>query len=199
MRSFYARCSAEAIVNRTGKLWRAVGEPPLRRARKLATPQGRSLPVGNEKEKSDISFLSSANPQALATTLDANLLGYSMERQCLRGFEQELLYRRVYPSVDGPNGGVKPRLHQIDRPRFSIMYQNQNGLAMNSQNPSKFYIIENKAVNSLLQEECSKSAGGKHAGNLHYVVENTCRKNARNPPFHYVDENKLVMAFFPLY
>jgi hypothetical protein len=33
-----------------------------------------------------------------------------------------------------------------------------------------------------------KTRGGKNEGNLHYVVENKCRKNARNRPFHYVIE-----------
>jgi hypothetical protein len=35
-----------------------------------------------------------------------------------------------------------------------------------------------------------KNPGGKNEGIFHYVIENKCRKNARNRPFHYVDENK---------
>ena len=35
-----------------------------------------------------------------------------------------------------------------------------------------------------------KNAGGKNEGKLHYVIENTCRKNVRNGPSHYVYENK---------
>jgi hypothetical protein len=35
-----------------------------------------------------------------------------------------------------------------------------------------------------------ENAGGKNEGIFHYVVENKCRKNARNRAFHYVDEKK---------
>ena len=62
----------------------------------------------------------------------------------------------------------------------------------------KVQLIENKAVNYVASSPAGKNAGGKNEGNLHYVIENTWRKNARNPPFHYVNENKLVTAFFPL-
>jgi hypothetical protein len=34
----------------------------------------------------------------------------------------------------------------------------------------------------------AKNAGGKNDGNLHYVIENTCRKNDRNEALHYVIE-----------
>jgi hypothetical protein len=44
----------------------------------------------------------------------------------------------------------------------------------------------------------AKNAGGKYAGNLHYVDENKCRKNVRKQAFHYVIEKKLVIANFPL-
>jgi len=35
-----------------------------------------------------------------------------------------------------------------------------------------------------------KKKGMKNEGKLHYVIENTCRKNARFPSLHDVDENK---------
>jgi hypothetical protein len=43
-----------------------------------------------------------------------------------------------------------------------------------------------------------KTRGGKNEGNLHYVIENKWRKNARNQSLHYVTENKRVIVVSPL-
>ena len=66
----------------------------------------------------------------------------------------------------------------------------QKGLAINSENLAKIYIIENKTVSSFLVAGQRKNAGGKNEGICHYVIENKCIKNVRNRPFHYVDEKK---------
>jgi hypothetical protein len=70
-----------------------------------------------------------------------------------------------------PNGGVKLPLHQIEPPRLSIMYQKQNGLAMNNEIFVKIYIIENKRVSLITIGAGAKYAGAKNEGNLHYVIE----------------------------
>jgi phosphopantothenate synthetase len=59
---------------------------------------------------------------------------------------------------------------------------------MDSENRARIYIVENKIVNLIRMVKWLKNAGGENAGNLHYVVENKCRKNARKRSFHYVIE-----------
>jgi hypothetical protein len=44
-----------------------------------------------------------------------------------------------------------------------------------------------------------KNAGGNNEGNLHYVIEDKCRKNVRYWAFHYIIENKRPIGIFPLY
>ena len=66
----------------------------------------------------------------------------------------------------------------------------QKGLAINSENLAKIYIIETKMVSSFSLARQRKNAGGKNEGIFHYVIENKCCKNVRNRPLHYVDENK---------
>jgi hypothetical protein len=60
-------------------------------------------------------------------------------------------------------------------------------------------VIDIKALNEDGPRGGSKNAGGKYEGNLHYVIENTYRKNVRNMPLHYVYENKAHRGSSPLY
>jgi hypothetical protein len=66
----------------------------------------------------------------------------------------------------------------------------ERGFARKSENPPKVYVIESKVVSPFIAAMSRKIAGAKNEGNLHYVVENTCRKNVRNRALHYVDEKK---------
>ena len=75
-------------------------------------------------------------------------------------------------------------------PAFPLCTSKQKGLAKYSGNLSKGYVIEGNVVSRFLAAGQRKNAGGKNEGIFHYVIENKCRKNARNGPFHYVDENK---------
>jgi len=75
-------------------------------------------------------------------------------------------------------------------PGSPLCASKKKGLAINSEDPPNAYIIEIKAVSSFLAGRSRKNAGGKYEGNLHYVVENKRRKNARKGALHYVDENK---------
>jgi len=59
-----------------------------------------------------------------------------------------------------------------------------------SENLPKAYLIEHKSVSSFTADRSKKNAGGKNEGIFHYVIENTCSKNARNRPLHYVIEKK---------
>jgi hypothetical protein len=59
---------------------------------------------------------------------------------------------------------------------------------MENENLEILYIVENKLVNLIRMAKWQKNAGGKYAGNLHYVIENKWRQNIRNQAFHYVVE-----------
>jgi hypothetical protein len=72
--------------------------------------------------------------------------------------------------------------------RLPLCASKQKGLAINSGNLTKIYVIETKMVSSFLVARQRKNAGGKNEGIFHYVVENKCIKNVRNGPFHYVIE-----------
>ena len=73
---------------------------------------------------------------------------------------------------------------------FPLCISKQKGLAINSENRAKIYLIEIKTVSSILLTGQRKNAGGKNEGIFHYVIENKWWKNVRNVSFHYVDENK---------
>ena len=66
------------------------------------------------------------------------------------------------------------------------------GLSMSNEILAKIYVIEPKRVNLFLWIGLQKTGGAKNEGNLHYVIENKCRKNVRNRPFRDVDENTRV-------
>ncbi len=68
------------------------------------------------------------------------------------------------------------------------MYQKQNGLTVGSPNLRKIDVIEIQRVTYSEAGGRRKNAGGKNKDNLHYVVENTWRKNDRNRVLHYVAE-----------
>ena len=61
---------------------------------------------------------------------------------------------------------------------------------MVSRNFERTHVLENKVVNLIRMTTWLKNAGGKNAGNLHYVIENKCRKNARKPLSRDVDETE---------
>jgi hypothetical protein len=62
----------------------------------------------------------------------------------------------------------------------------------------KNYVNETKIVISFFWGRGAKKRGGENEGNLHYVIENKWRQNARFPPFHYVNENTRVKPISPL-
>jgi hypothetical protein len=70
---------------------------------------------------------------------------------------------------------------------------------MDGKNLARIYMVENKIVNLVRVAKWQKNAGGKNAGNLHYVVENKYSQNGRNRALHYVTENKRVIVVSPLY
>ena len=84
----------------------------------------------------------------------------------------------------------EPMARWPDRLAFPLCTSKQKGLAINSENLAKIYVIETKTVSSFLAAGQRKNAGGKNEGICHYVIENKWWKNVRNRPFHYVDENK---------
>jgi hypothetical protein len=61
------------------------------------------------------------------------------------------------------------------------------------------HVIEIKRVVYFSVTGRRKNAGGRNEGNLHYVIENTWRKNARNRALRYVIENKVFIIVSPLY
>ena len=71
---------------------------------------------------------------------------------------------------------------------FPLCPSKQKGLAINSENHAKIYIIETNIVRLILVAGWRKNAGGKNEGIFHYVIENKWCKNVRKQPFHYVDE-----------
>jgi len=77
-----------------------------------------------------------------------------------------------------------------DRPVSPLCISKQRELALISENLKKSYIIEIRLVSSFRQTCRKKTRGGKNEGIFHYVIENTCSKNARNWALHYVIENK---------
>jgi hypothetical protein len=81
---------------------------------------------------------------------------------------------------------------------FPLCTRKQKRLITGSQNLAKLYAIEFKRVNSSVVNGWQKNAGGKKEGNVHYVIENKCRKYVRNQAFHYVNENKQDRVAFPL-
>jgi hypothetical protein len=72
-------------------------------------------------------------------------------------------------------------------------------LAVFAKNSEIHQVIENKPINSHRGNWALENAGGKYKGKSHYVIENTCRKNARNRPRHYMHENKAPRGRSPLY
>jgi len=104
-----------------------------------------------------------------------------------------LRHRPIDPSAQ--HGAVvrrrdEPMARWSDHVGFPLCVSKQKGLAINSENRAKIYLIEIKTVRSLLLTGQRKNAGGKNEGIFHYVIENKWWKNVRNGPFHYVDENK---------
>jgi hypothetical protein len=61
------------------------------------------------------------------------------------------------------------------------MYQKQKELAIKHGSRSKLYVVEIETVRAFEVAGQRKIAGGKNAGKSHYVIENTCRKNAIIP------------------
>ena len=59
-----------------------------------------------------------------------------------------------------------------DHLAFPLCTSKQKGLAINSENPAKIYVIETKIVSSFLVAGQRKNAGGKNEGIFHYVIEN---------------------------
>jgi len=60
--------------------------------------------------------------------------------------------------------------------RLSTIFQKQKDLSINSQDLIKIHVIEIKALGSLGKASEGKNTGGKYAGVLRDVVENTWRK-----------------------
>jgi hypothetical protein len=82
----------------------------------------------------------------------------------------------------------EPMVRCSDHLAFPLCASKQKGLAINSENPEKIYVIEIKTVSSFLLTGQRKTRGGENEGIFHYVIENKWCKNARKRPFHYVDE-----------
>ena len=77
-----------------------------------------------------------------------------------------------------------------DRLAFPLCTSKQKGLAINSENLAKIYIIENKTVSQFLVAGQRKNAGEKMKVSSIMLLKTNGGKNVRNRPFHYVDENK---------
>ncbi len=135
-----------------------IRQPPLPRARESAIDQYPFLPVGNPKEKSDISFPLQANSPLSPTALVVNVLGYKLEsgvggksrsqKRCqVLGVGRQAVVRRqkvdacYLTSSSRPHcsdgwtrfrPGMKRQERRIvpsAKPRLSKMYQKQKGLA----------------------------------------------------------------------
>jgi len=78
-----------------------------------------------------------------------------------------------------------------------MMYQKQKGLAMNTENPERIYIIETKIVSPSSLAMGTEKNPPKIAPQSRNVVENKWRKIARFPALQDIDENKRVKPSSP--
>jgi hypothetical protein len=71
------------------------------------------------------------------------------------------------------------------------------GLAMDSENFARIYVIEKKELTDSAAARATKKRGPQNEGKSHHVIENKWRKNARLWVCHDVVEKKLVNDLVP--
>ena len=81
------------------------------------------------------------------------------------------------------------------RPRFSTMYQKQNGLTMDSEDSEKSISLKSKELCYYEVARVTKKRGPQNEGKSHDVIENKWRKNARLWVRHDAIEKKQVIDF----